>query len=401
MNKIISLIFTLSLVCSSFVLAPCASAGTRLFEDLKSEYLLLRNRDPLILNPSKWLSLAQKIEKVGCKRLNNAECDQALFMAATLYVEMAERKSLANFDSLRHALILLRDISGRGGEYADDALARACETYLNIKNTKAAESVIQELKLRFPGSEFVAVVSAELERKDTSLRETSVGARVSPGSVDVVLDPGHGGDDLGAQGYAGLLEKDVTLSIAQLTIGELKRSGITYAVTRRGDDFLPLSSRTKFANQHNAKLFVSIHANASLRGTNRGVETYILDSNQSANTKLLVERENGPEASDLSLMLGDIIQREKRPEALKLGSLIQNHIVLKLRQSGFNTPDLGVKRAPFFVLVGTHMPSVLVEVGFIDHSDEGRKIGTDGYRAAVASALASAIKEFLAQQKRN
>jgi len=401
MNKIISLACTFFIVFTPLFLPCPAFAGTRLFEDLKSEYLLLRNRDPLILNPSQWLNLARKIEKVGCKRLNNTECDQALFMAATLYVEIAKRKNLPNFDSSRHALILLRDVSGRGGEYADDALARAVEFYRSIKNAKAAESATQELKVRFPGSEFVAVVSAELEGKNVSSRKTLVGARVSPASVDVVLDPGHGGDDLGAQGYAGLLEKDVTLSIAQLTIGELKRSGITYAVTRRGDDFLPLSSRTKFANQHNAKLFVSIHANASLRGTNRGVETYILDSNQSANTKLLVERENGPEASDLSLMLGDIIQREKRPEALKLASLIQNHIVLKLKESGFNTPDLGVKRAPFFVLVGTHMPSVLVEVGFIDHSDEGRKIGTEEYRAAVASALASAIKEFLAAQKSN
>lgn len=376
--------------------AATAHAGSKPFEELKSDYLLLRNRDPSVAVPDRWRALATRLQSAGSsRRLSDSEGDQALFMAATLYTELTKADGRGERDASR-ALMLLRDVAGRGGEYADDALARAVELYRALGSKRAASQAAEELRKRFPGSEFTPVVALA----GATRGEVASGAESALREVDVVLDPGHGGDDLGAQGYAGLLEKDVTLSISQIAKHALERRGISVALTRKGDDFLPLSTRTKIANQHKARVFVSIHANASVRGTNRGVETYVLDGDQSGNAKLLVQRENGNEASDLAFLLSDVIQREKSPEAKKLAGLLQREVVTKLTAKGFEAADLGVKQAPFFVLVGSHMPSALIEIGYIDNPHEGRLIGSEEYRVAVGEALANGIERFLRGQGR-
>jgi N-acetylmuramoyl-L-alanine amidase len=373
-----------------------ASAGSRAFEDLKSEYLLIRNRDPRIGAPDKWRALAVRLSRAGDGRLIPAEGDQVLFMAATLYVELAksdaaESEAVRSSD-LSNATRLLREVSGRGREYADDALARAHELFEFLGDQRASAAVVGELRARFPGSEFVPILLS-------AAGGVTGNATRDPVAVDVVLDPGHGGDDLGAQGYAGILEKDVTLSVATKTRARLSELGLSSALTRERDEFLPLSTRTKIANRFKARVFVSIHANASLRSTNRGVETYVLDSDHSGNTKLLVERENGTEASDLAFMLGDLIQREKIPEALKLAHSIHRSVISGLKDGGFSPIDLGVKRGPFFVLVGSHMPSALIEIGFVDHPEEGKLIGSERYRALVARAIADGIAAFLRESR--
>ncbi len=405
------IIFITSSLRSFFVLllillfgAACpANAGSHAFEELKADYLLLRNRDPKISDPSRWRSLASRLEISALKRLKKDEADQALFMAATLLTELvkSERPTGRDTDG-RKAKTILRDVAGRGGEYADDALARAVELYRSFEDEYSASIIIAELRGRFPESEFVPIINLSNSRGGS---QHSIAASdrtaLSGDAVDVVLDPGHGGDDLGAQGYAGLLEKDVTLSVALLTKRILQENGLSVALTRHGDDFLPLSERTRIANQRKGAVFVSIHANASVRGTNRGVETYVLDGEQSANTKLLVQRENGNEGSDLAFLLSDVIQREKRPEAQRLAKQVHPLIVSKLQSAGFVAPDLGVKKGPFFVLVGSHMPSILVEIGFIDHPAEGREMGREKYRKAVAEALAEGISEYLKSELRN
>lgn len=398
-RRFLSLAYSVTVI-AVFGLVTIAHAGSRGFEELKADYLLLRNRDPKISDPAHWRSLANRLQQAAKNRLKSREGDQALFMAATLLTELAKSgHSPTRGSDGQKARDILRDVSGRGGEYADDALYRAVELYRSFGDENSVSAIIGELRKRFPESEFAPVV--QLERvgrrhgNSGSSQADTRSAAEAVEAIDVVLDPGHGGDDLGAQGYAGLLEKDVTLSVALATKKILEAHGLSVALTRQADVFLPLSSRTRIANQRKGTVFVSIHANASISGVNRGIETYVLDGEQSENTKLLVQRENGSEASDLAFLLSDVIQREKRPEAQRLATEVHPLIVSRLRQAGFNASDLGVKKGPFFVLVGSHMPGILVEIGFIDHPVEGKDMGGEKYRTAVAKALADGIIDFL------
>src|SRR5882757_3028845 len=219
----------------------------------------------------------------------------------------------------------------------------------------------------------------------------------------VVLDPGHGGayPHDGAHGRAGLVEKDVALSVALRTKEAMEETGVTVILTRDADADLPLPRRAQIANEAGADLFLSIHCNSMPklkdRLLTRGVETYFLSPEPTdSDAKLLAEIENGgsdaapaKSADAVSGILADLALGQARKDSARLAEIVQRRMVRDARISG-----RGVRQAPFAVLAGTRMPSALVEIGFISHPLEGRLLGKERHQKAIARALAAAVREY-------
>ena len=230
------------------------------------------------------------------------------------------------------------------------------------------------------------------------------------GERDVVIavDAGHGGVDPGAIGHGGTREKDVTLAIARRLAALLEeRLGAETLLTRTDDTTLSLSDRTARANSEGADLFVSIHANANPTGRLHGIETYYLDNAADHATSRLAAMENGldllrprGEGSDLRYILSDLVQVGKMDESIALARAVQRAVVATTRSRYPYVTDLGVKRGPFYVLVGAYMPCVLVETSFLTHPMEGRRLARDEYQATLAEGIASGVARFLADARR-
>ena len=231
-------------------------------------------------------------------------------------------------------------------------------------------------------------------------------ARRSSGRAKIVLDPGHGGDDPGAQGFA--VEKAMTLDIARRLATLLRqRLGAEVVLTRERDETLPLKERTARANAEGADLFVSIHANANPTGRLRGIETYYLDNSTDHATLRLAKLENGLDLlrpkngeANLRYILSDLVQVGKLDQSVRLARGVQRGLVTHLRRRYPGVVDLGVKRGPFYVLVGAYMPCVLVETAFLTHPVEGRRLAREDYRADVAQGLYTGIAGFVADVSR-
>jgi N-acetylmuramoyl-L-alanine amidase len=216
----------------------------------------------------------------------------------------------------------------------------------------------------------------------------------------VVIDAGHGGDDEGAKGPRGALEKDVVLDVASRLATRLRGRGQRVVMTRESDAFVPLERRTAIANDARGDLFVSIHANAARDREAHGIETYFLsiDATDAAAARV-AERENGafrrPGAAAAPLdepvvaILGNLMANEHLSESSTFAHMA--HASLK---SGASRAARGVKQAPFVVLVGLQMPASLVEVGFITNArDEARLRSREG-RDEIAGELATAILDY-------
>jgi len=214
----------------------------------------------------------------------------------------------------------------------------------------------------------------------------------------VVLDPGHGGAEVGALGPGGTLEKDVTLSIARKLRAALTNSlGLQVFLTRDRDQEVGLDERTAIANNYKADLFVSIHANASRSQTTRGSEVYFLSYQATDDESRRVAAAEGeivpgspaPASSDLALILWDMAQAEHLEESSFLASRIQEELAEVTGSQG-----RGIKQAPFRVLVGASMPAILIEVAFISNEEEEKLLVSDSYQARIASALMRGIARY-------
>jgi N-acetylmuramoyl-L-alanine amidase len=219
----------------------------------------------------------------------------------------------------------------------------------------------------------------------------------------IVIDPGHGGRDPGALGQ-GTSEAAITLDIA-LRLEKLlaKEPGVEVALTRRTDEFVGLQERTAIANREGADLFVSIHVNANRDKSVRGVETYLLNFASTPDAAAVAARENASSSLTMS-HLNDLVKQialgNKLAESKDLAAHVQDALVKRLRPSNAPVRDLGVKQAPFVVLVGASMPSVLVEVAFITHGQEGRLLATGAYRQKIAESLLDGLHRYLRTLKR-
>jgi N-acetylmuramoyl-L-alanine amidase/type II secretory pathway predicted ATPase ExeA len=216
----------------------------------------------------------------------------------------------------------------------------------------------------------------------------------------IAIDAGHGGWDTGAMGPHGLLEKDLCLDVA-LRLGRLIEgniSGAEVVYTRKDDTFIPLERRTDIANNANADLFISIHANSSDIRDVRGVETYYLNLSSSPESMKLATRENSLSLSSLH-DLPDLVQRiarnEKSAESKQLAGEIQDALASRLQLVSRGETNRGVKQAPFIVLTGAKMPAILSEISFVSNArDESLLLGND-QRQRVAEGLYRGIAAYL------
>ena len=219
----------------------------------------------------------------------------------------------------------------------------------------------------------------------------------------VVIDPGHGGRDPGAVGRSGLKEKDVALGVAvyvkNILEGQKKAKVI---LTRDRDQFLPLERRAWIANSKDADVFVSIHANAHPSRSVSGVETYYLDNTTDRAAMRVAALENAtPEkkGDDLSRILIDLRCNVNASESNQLARKMQTAVVEKVQQKGYKgTRDLGAKGSLFYVLIGAHMPSILVEVAFLTNPSEEKRLATRDYQKALAEGIARGITDYLGQR---
>jgi N-acetylmuramoyl-L-alanine amidase len=216
----------------------------------------------------------------------------------------------------------------------------------------------------------------------------------------IVIDAGHGGHDTGTIGPGGLMEKDLCLDVA-LRLGKMIEEGLPGAeviYTRSDDTFIPLEERTNIANQAKADLFISIHANSSPDSSARGVETYYLNFSPSSEAMAVAARENATAQSsvhDLESLVQRIARNEKIEESRELASDIQDSLAERLERVNKNIRNRGVRKAPFVVLIGANMPSVLAEISFISNpSDEVALAKPDG-REHVAEGLYKGIQAYL------
>jgi N-acetylmuramoyl-L-alanine amidase len=225
----------------------------------------------------------------------------------------------------------------------------------------------------------------------------------------VVLDPGHGGDQDGAASPAGEHEKDVVLALSRRIAARLKKLGAKVVLTRTGDIGVPLANRAAIATAIRADLFLSVHLNsmptAEQRRHSQGVETYFLSADASdTHASAVAARENAdrlagePEIDPndpVAAILDDLEDAASLAGSSRLAYALHEELVTRL-----GAEDRGVKQAPFYVLAGARMPAVLLEVGFISHEEESRRLRSREYQDKVAEAVAQGIRAFRAEARR-
>jgi N-acetylmuramoyl-L-alanine amidase len=215
----------------------------------------------------------------------------------------------------------------------------------------------------------------------------------------IVIDPGHGGHDTGTIGPNGFTEKDLVLDVS-LRLGRLLESklGAEVVYTRDDDTFIPLESRTAVANQSQADLFLSVHANSSRDEGARGIETYYLNFTSSEDALEVAARENAVSEKsihELQDLVKKIALKDKIEESREFASEVQSALYKGLSKKNKGLRNRGVKKAPFVVLIGANMPSILAEISFLSNATDARQLKTPQYRQRIAEALYKGVAEYV------
>jgi N-acetylmuramoyl-L-alanine amidase len=230
----------------------------------------------------------------------------------------------------------------------------------------------------------------------------SLARQLGLGVTRIVIDPGHGGHDPGAR-VNGMSEASIVLDVATRLEELLKQQNVEVVLTRRTDAYVSLEERTALANKSEADLFLSIHANASTIQSARGVETYYLNFASNSEAEAIAARENAGSARSMR-HLPDIVQaiamNNKLDESRDFATIVQSTLYEQLRRSNRTLKNLGVKQAPFMVLVGARMPSVLSEVSFMSNRAEAALLKTDKYKQQIAQALVEGVMRYQSSLKK-
>jgi N-acetylmuramoyl-L-alanine amidase len=214
----------------------------------------------------------------------------------------------------------------------------------------------------------------------------------------VVIDPGHGGQDQGTVGPKGFTEKELVLDVAQ-RLGKLieEQLGSEVIYTRADDTFIPLEGRTHLANEKKADLFLSIHANSSPYASIRGVETYYLNFTSAKDALDVASRENASSQKsifELRNLIQQITLHEKLDESKEFAARVQTALQSFERTYSPTAKNRGVKKAPFVVLIGANMPSILAEIGFLSNAREEALLRKPEHRQKLADALYRGISKY-------
>ncbi|MFH0822051.1 MAG: N-acetylmuramoyl-L-alanine amidase [Pseudomonadota bacterium] len=217
----------------------------------------------------------------------------------------------------------------------------------------------------------------------------------------VVIDPGHGGRDPGAVSGDGLVkEKDVVLEIASRVKKEMEsdKDPVKIVLTRKEDESLSLKDRTEIANSADADVFISIHCNSTTDNISKGTEIYFLSPACSQRAMRVAARENGiplSSMSDVEATLLDLMVTSKKSESEKLAQTVHDNFVRTLGNGSGRREHRGIRSAPFYVLIGANMPSILIEAAFLSNPNETRKLTSADYLQKLASAVAQGTREYL------
>ena len=271
-----------------------------------------------------------------------------------------------------------------------------------------SKGAVQTVASAAPQSQHLAATPADAlhepreVRPEPSLLARPLGAQaLALGVRRVVLDPGHGGENLGTSSAGGLLEKELTLDLSTRVRQLLVKKGIEVVLTRTDDDTLSLKERAAVANERRGDIFVSIHLNSLQPSTLRGVETYYLGPSERPEHDAIAAKENedsGYSLADMRTLLDSIYADARREESKRLAESVQDSVVRRLRGVDPQIKDRGVKMAPFIVLVATEMPAILAEVACLSNPAEGERLRTSAYRQTIAEALAAGIQTFIDQK---
>jgi len=234
----------------------------------------------------------------------------------------------------------------------------------------------------------------------TSTGETSLVRALGLKINRIVIDAGHGGHDSGTLGVGGIREKDVVLEVA-LRLGKLlhDRLGAEIVYTRSDDTFVPLETRTAIANKAQADLFISIHANSSPEPTVRGVEVYYLNFTSDPDAMRVAARENAVSTQsvhDLSDLVKKIALKDKIDESKELATDVDTSLYTGLAKGNATLHNRGVKKAPFVVLIGANMPSILAEISFVSNQQDAADLKKPEYRERVAESLYAGVARYAA-----
>ncbi len=261
----------------------------------------------------------------------------------------------------------------------------------NEKSTGAEKSVIslEDQKKRSP--------KIEISKKPKGHDKISLAQQLGLGVRKIVIDPGHGGKDPGAMAY-DLKEKDIVLKVSK-KIAKILKSTYRYevAMTRTKDVYLALEERTAIANTQNSDLFISIHINAHPDKTIGGIETYFLNLATNADAMRVAALENATSThkiSELQEILANLMKNSKIDESSRLAQFVQTNLVSGVEPK-YKTRNLGVKQAPFYVLIGAQMPAILAEISFITNPEEAKLLQDEQYLDKIAQQIAAGIAAYV------
>jgi N-acetylmuramoyl-L-alanine amidase len=250
-----------------------------------------------------------------------------------------------------------------------------------------------------PGTEVKPQGGLPVKPPDPLPSGYSMARQLGLGVRTIVLDPGHGGSDPGCIGKSGLEEKVITLDVSMALKKMLfEKAGLNVILARESDIMVPLESRPVIANQKRADLFVSIHVNAHRDRKREGVETFFLNFSPDPAVVELAARENATSAKNIGQMkdiIQKIAQNSKADESRDLAERIQRNLLRSLSAANPKVKDLGVRGAPFWVLIGSEMPSVLVEISHLSNSSEEARLKTAKYRELAVQGIYNGIMEYI------
>lgn len=265
--------------------------------------------------------------------------------------------------------------------------------------SKSKDLIVLRDRKKVPVSSTSVEKMDSLETGPPSLATLTLAQQLGLGVRKIVIDPGHGGKDPGAMAF-GLKEKDIVLHIARQLAPVLEKElRCEVLLTRNDDSFIPLEERTAIANTQNADLFVSLHINAHPSSRVRGLETYYLNLTTNAEAMRVAARENATsthQMSDLQDILSDIMKNSKISESSRLAQQVHNSILTEAENKGYiNIKNLGVKQAPFYVLIGAQMPAILIEIAFISNQQDARNLSDSRFVQMLTQEIAAGIRAYV------
>jgi N-acetylmuramoyl-L-alanine amidase len=334
--------------------------------------------------------------------------DPAINKPQRLYVDLKnsiQGKNIEKFTPINDNL--LRNV--RAGQYTPHVVRvvvdiKSIETY-KIFSLKHPFRVVLDLS----GGSVVAGSTAKSQKKATATttRKHTIRITAKPPQRDrplIVIDPGHGGQDFGSSGYfKKVYEKDIALQLAKRLAKKIRKK-LPYEVllTRNGDSYLTLEERTAIANTKNADLFISVHTNDSGNQNTYGIETYVLNLATDNSEITVAARENATSTkniSDLQTILTDIMQNTKIDESSLLASYVQDFSCNYLTPRYTHIKNRGVKKAPFYVLLGARMPAILIETSFISNPRECKRLRSERYQDHLCEGIINGIRKYVEKSR--